>query len=51
LLNKKREKPELDKTYKEIEKSEKRLRAAIIVRLFVFSFAAAMIFIGLISSL
>jgi flagellar basal body-associated protein FliL len=51
LLNKEREKLELDRTSEEIQKSEKRSRLAMIVVLFIVSFAAAMIFISLISAL
>ncbi len=42
---------ELDRTSEEIQKSEKRFKLAMIVILFIVSFAAAMIFISLISSL
>jgi len=51
LLNKKKGKPELERTFEEIEKSEKRFKLAMIIILFIVSFAAAMIFISLISSL
>jgi len=51
LLNKEREKLELDRTSEEIQKSEKRSRLAMIVVLFVISFATAMIFISIMSSL
>jgi hypothetical protein len=51
LLNKKLDKPELEKTFDEIEKSDKRFKLAMIVIIFIVSFAAAMIFISLISSL
>jgi hypothetical protein len=51
LLNKKLEKPDLERTLKKIEKSEKRLKVAKIIVSFIVSFAAAMIFISLISSI
>jgi len=51
LLNKKKGKLNVDRTYEEIEKSEKRFKLAMIVILFIVSFAAAMIFISLIGSL
>jgi len=51
LLNKKLEKPDLDLTIREIEKSEKRFKVAMMIVIFMVSFAAAMIFISLISSL
>jgi hypothetical protein len=43
--------PDADRISEEIEKSEKRFKLAMIVVLFIVSFAAAMIFISLISSL
>jgi hypothetical protein len=44
-------KPDLDRITEEILKSEKRFKLAMIVVLFIVSFAAAMIFISLVSSL
>lgn len=41
----------MDRTFEEIQKSEKRFKLAMIVILFIVSLAAAMIFISLISSL
>lgn len=40
-----------DKIVEEIQKSEKRFKLAMIIVTFIVSFAAAMIFISLISSL
>jgi len=51
LLNKEKSKADLDITSEEIQKSEKRFKLAMMVVLFVVSFAAAMIFISIISSL
>jgi hypothetical protein len=45
------DKPELEKTFDEIEKSDKRFKLAMIVIIFIVSFAAVMICISLISSL
>jgi hypothetical protein len=51
LLNKENSKVSLDITSEEIQKSERRFRIAMIVILFIVSFATAMIFISIISSL
>jgi hypothetical protein len=51
LLNKKLEKPEMDRTLTEIQKSDKRFKMALIVVLFIVSFAAAMFLISIVSSL
>ena len=51
VLKKKQVGQEMEKILKEIQRSEKRFKLAMMVVLFIVSLAAAMIFISIISSI
>jgi len=51
LLNKKREKQEVEKTFEELQRSDKRFKLAMIIIFFIISFAIGMIVLSIVSSL
>jgi len=51
LLNKIKGKKELEKTFEELQKSDKRFKLAIIIIFFIISVAIGMIVLSIVSSL